>query len=255
MATFTVNGHTLYYAVRGNLKHLPLVWLHHGLGSSADWDNPVSRFSDRYYSLAVDRWGYGKSDPREAFDTGFMEADAHELCALLDHLRIRDVLLIGHSDGGTVALLAAARRPDLIRAIVVEAAHIYYEPKMAEGIRRLKDKIATGARVQAALEAAHGSKWQALCDNWISYWLDSLEIGAALILPEALNTIRQPVLVVQGTEDQFATMKHAQDIADRLRQSELWLIPNARHSPHSELPNLFTEQVQRFFMSQRQDRQ
>ncbi len=247
MPEFRVNGHSLHYEFCGDGDAPPLVFLHQGLGASAEWQAQVDHFASRYRVITFDRWGYGRSDVRPRFEHAYLWEDAQEAIALLDHLWVQDACLWGHSDGGTIALIVAGLRPDLVRAMVIEAAHIYYEPKIGEGIGAMLAKVHSRASVQAYLAALHGNRWQALAETWLNHWADARNIPAELVAPDLLRRIACPVLVVQGAEDEYATDQHALDIASALPNSELWLIPGAGHTPHAALGDAFTQRVAEFF--------
>ncbi|HEC22320.1 MAG TPA: alpha/beta fold hydrolase [Chloroflexi bacterium] len=246
MPTFAVNGHNLYYEIRGDERHPPLVLLHHGLGAVSEWEPLIQHFSPRYRVIACDRWGYGRSDPRPDFDYGYLLADTQEAIALLDHLGIKRACVIGHSDGGTIALLLASQRPDLVRAMVVEAAHIYYEPKIHRGISYMLGGLRKGW-LRPYLINLHGEKGPALGERWLTHWLEESNVPADLVAPDALSRIACPVLVVQGEDDEYATPQHAIDIAAALPESELWLIPGCGHIPHAAVKEQFLERVEAFF--------
>jgi len=134
---FEINGHKLYWEQYGANDAPVLLLLHHGLGSIRSWRRQIGAFANAGWRVIVydrwgygrsdfvyDRWGYGRSDYRPQFDEFFLLKDAEETHALLNHLDIHRLSLLGHSDGGSIALLMAAERPDLIERMVVVAAHI-----------------------------------------------------------------------------------------------------------------------------------
>jgi pimeloyl-ACP methyl ester carboxylesterase len=246
--TCAINGHSLYYELHGSADDPPLVLLHHGLGASSEWAPQIARFVDQHYRvIAYDRWGYGRSDPREAFAFGYLLHDTQEAIALLDALQVRAAYILGHSDGGTIALLLASQRPDLVRAMVIEAAHIYYEPKIQAGIRAMLDKVQHSRVVRAYLAELHGDRGRALAEQWLAHWLTPDNLPTALVEPGALSRVRCPVLVVQGQDDEYATDQHALDIAAALPDSQLWLVPACGHTPHAALGDQFNERVIAFF--------
>ncbi len=249
MPTFTINGHTLYYETTGSPANPPLVLLHQGLGASMEWASQIAYFSDDYHIITFDRWGYGRSDPRPNFDYGFLLLDTDEAIALLDSLDVKDAFLLGHSDGGTIALMLAARRPDLARAMAIEAAHIYYEPKIRAGIQTMLEEVHSSRRIQSALKMLHGEKARSLAEAWLTHWLDPGNVPVNPAPEEMLAQVRCPVLVIQGEEDKYATPRHAEDIHAYLPDSELWLIPGCGHMPHVTLGEEFSARVAAFFRS------
>lgn|SRR5574341_186671 len=249
MPYFTVNSHRLYYETHGDPACLPLVLLHQGLGAASEWEPQVAYFAPHYHVIAFDRWGYGRSDPRPDFRCGYLNDDTQETIALFDHLGLRDALIVGHSDGGTIALRLAAQRPDLARALVLEAAHIYYEPRIEQGIRRLIEWLAT-ERGLAYLTGLHGEdKARLLIQHWPAHWLDPANFAGPIVVRDLLGKVRCPALVIQGEDDEYALPQHARDIHAALPHSELWLISGCGHTPHADLGDVFNHRVAAFFAS------
>lgn len=218
--------------------------LHHGLGSTQSWRHQIPDLVQAGYRvLAVDRWGYGESDPRSAFREGFLFEDAEEMIALLHRREIRSASLIGHSDGGSIALIMAARAPHLIRSITVAAAHIYFEPKMAEGLKMLAEQV-TQDPLHAALQREHGSKAAGLTQAWLNHWIKLETFTPPLI--DLLGEVTCPALVIQGEEDEHATPQHARDLAAHLLKAELWLVPGVDHMVPQRIPERFNQRVLQF---------
>lgn len=241
---FRVNGHRLYYELHGSRSDPVVVLLHHGLGSILSWRRQIGPFADAGWQvLAFDRWGYGRSDPRPEFLPGYLRQDAAECMALIDHLEIERASIVGHSDGGTIALILAALYPERILRMALVAAHIYYEPKMGEGLLGIAE-AAEAPPLATALAREHGSQARPLVEAWIDHWLGSHP--ASLSLRSELEKVACPVLVIQGELDEHATPKHAVDIAEAVQQGQLWLIPGVHHMPPHEIPNQFNERVLAF---------
>jgi pimeloyl-ACP methyl ester carboxylesterase len=248
MPIFPIAGHWLHYELYGDPGAPPLVLLHEGLGSASQWLPQIDHFSRRFRVLAFDRWGYGAAAPRERFGPRYLDDDAGETIALLDELGVRDACLLGHSDGGTIALLVAARRPVLVRRLVLEAAHIYTEPSMQRGVEELRRRLRTRPRVQEHLKRLHGERGIALAEAWLARWLDEPTAPERLVDDAALARIGCPALVIQGDEDEYATVQHARDLHAALARGELWLIPGVGHVPHAELGEEFNRRVAAFLL-------
>lgn len=87
---------------------------------------------------------------------------------------MRDACVLGHSDGGTIALLLAASRPDLVLAMVIEAAHIYYELSIHTGISRMIAMARHNPKVTVYLAALHGEeKARTLVEHWLPHWFNA----------------------------------------------------------------------------------
>ena len=245
---YEVNGHELYWEQYG-VEHTPvLLLLHHGLGSIRSWRRQIGAFTNAGFRVVVyDRWGYGRSDPRPRFDDFFLFKDAQEALGLLNHLEINRLSLLGHSDGGSIALLMASERPELVERMVVVAAHIYVEPKMRPGL----EMIASASKqlpYSKVLEREHGSRAQHLAESWIRHWMGA--DTRQLDMRDRLPKITCPTLVIQGELDEHATSQHAIDIAEGVQEGQLWLIPEVHHMPPHEIPQEFNDGVLRFLAAQ-----
>ena len=247
MPTFTVNSHNLYYEVHGDQSNPPLVLLHEGLGATAGWWQQIAYFSPCYRVISFDRWGYGRSDPRPDFGYYYLADDAQETIAFLDHLGVRDAYILGHSDGGTIALMVAGQRPDLVRAMALEAAHIYYEWKVYEDNYPIVNKLLHSQKMKAYLTRLHGEKGPEMSLKWLNHWLDMQKAPRNLVERDALRRVTCPVLVMQGKEDEYATDQHAIDIDAALPNSTLWLMPGCGHVAHAAIGDEFNRRVDEFF--------
>ena len=190
--------------------------------------------------LVYSRPGYGRSTPRaadEAWDLDFMHRQAHEvLPALLDALDI-DVArdppwLFGHSDGGSIALLYAARWPQHVGGTIVLAPHILVEDLSIRSIEQARTAYAT-TDLKARLARHHDdpdSAFRGWNDIWLHppfrQWSIEAEIG----------TITGLVLAIQGLDDEYGTLEQIRGIARRVPQTRLLELPACGHSPHRDQP-------------------
>ena len=144
-----------------------VVLLHDGLGAIASWREVPMRLAHKLdaNTLIYDRFGYGRSQARPSFPHRFMEAEVRPLRALVDHVGADRTCLVGHSDGGSIALLFAARYRGRVRALVTEAAHTFVEPETQAGIRALVAMQATG-KTPTWLRKLHGERAEALLGAW-----------------------------------------------------------------------------------------
>ena len=226
-----------------------LVFLHEGLGSLAMWKDFPQSLCDavNVRGLVYSRPGYGSSTPRAATETwgvNFMHAQAHEvLPALFEALAVKaSPWLIGHSDGGSIALLYASRYPESTAGLVVVAPHVMVEEYGLASIRiarqayaetDLKTKL---ARYHDDVDSAFG--------GWNDIWL---EPGFRDWTIEAeLSSITCPILAVQGLDDAYGTLAHIRGIARRAPQTQLLEIAECGHSPHREQPEALIRAVKDF---------
>jgi pimeloyl-ACP methyl ester carboxylesterase len=245
MTYLSVNGHRLFYEEHGEAEAPAVVLLHHGLGSTYSWKEQVKPLVEAGFRvIAYDRWGYGKSDTRESLKLPYFEDDLADLEACLDALRLERPALVGHSDGGTIALYFAARRPERAACLVTVAAHIYVEEKMQPSILVVQKDYQDQPRFREGLKRLHGDKVDQTFSNWFNGWRQP-EMLDWNILP-ILSQICCPALIVQGMEDEHATPRHAQDIAAGITGAELRLLKRAGHMLPQENGREFNDMLLAF---------
>jgi pimeloyl-ACP methyl ester carboxylesterase len=239
-----LHGHQLYWERYGDQQNPCILFLHHGLGSIHSWRRQVPAFVEAGWQvLAYDRWGYGRSDERPSFEYGYLAKDTEEAFQFLEMLGIEKLVLVGHSDGGSIALLMASEQPARITAMAVVAAHIYFEPTMVGGFD-LIEQSTTEPVLIAALEREHGERASRLVHAWVEHWRST--DPHSLSIQDRLAAITCPTLVIQGELDEHATPQHAVDIAEGVQNGYLWLIPKIKHMPPHEIPDLFNRRVLEF---------
>ena len=164
------------------------------------------------------------------------------MLALLDGLGIEQIALVGHSDGATIALLAAAKQPQRITKVVAEAPHVTVEvPRCPDAVREAMDRIDRTPDLIAALERDHGERALGVARRWADRWQDP----AFWNWDErpALASVCCPVLVVQGESDPFFSATQAKLVAGGVAHGTLWMLPGVGHSPHTEAADHYTERI------------
>lgn len=238
--TLTWNGRDVrieHAFIDGPSKAPLLVFLHEGLGSLAMWKDFPERLcrATGTRGLVYSRPGYGRSSPHTApLRPDFMHRQAQELLpALLDALEIHEpVVPFGHSDGGSIALLFAARFPARVRAAVLMAPHILVEPVSIESIAKAREAWAA-TDLKQRLARYHDDAESAF-RGWNDIWLHpefrdwnlEAEIGA----------ITCPLLAIQGQDDEYGTLEQIRGIARRVPRTRLLELPACGHSPHRDQP-------------------
>lgn len=180
-----------------------------------------------YHVISYDRWGYGRSDPRAQLSMPYFQDDQDDLLAILGQLQIERASLVGHSDGGTIALYFAARYPQRVSCLVTLAAHAYVEDKMTYGLPFVLQQYREDADFRARLQRRHGDKTEAVVLGWYHGWHKDTNLNWDMRLE--LAQIRCPVLVMQGEADEHATPQHAGEIVQAIPDAELVLLPGAHH--------------------------
>lgn len=226
-----------------------VVFLHEGLGSVAMWKDFPQALCDaaKVRGLVYSRPGYGRSTPRaaaERWSAHFMHAQAHEvLPALLEALNVKEKpWLLGHSDGGSIALLYASRFPDSAAGLVVVAPHLMVEEYGLASIRTAREAYAT-TDLKAKLARYHDDVDSAF-KGWNDIWLDPS--FRAWTIEAELPAITCPVLAVQGLDDEYGTLEHIHGIARRLPQTQVLELAECGHSPHRDQPAAVVHAVKEF---------
>lgn len=241
-------GHRLYYeTIAGPPERPYLVFLHEGLGCTAMWRDFPQRLCRRTGcpGLLYDRLGYGRSAPFAGPRTinYLHRAALVELPDVLNRL-IPDIgyFLIGHSDGGSIALIHGAERAPLLRGIITEAAHVFVEEETLAGIRVTTEAFAAG-KLQG-LSAYHGEKTEAVFRAWSDTWLSPAfrHWNIEYLLP----SIACPVLAVQGAEDQYGTLAQVDAIAGKIPAAVKAMVEDCGHVPHREQTANVSELMARF---------
>jgi pimeloyl-ACP methyl ester carboxylesterase len=203
-----------------------LVFLHEGLGSLSAWREfpaELARATGRA-ALVFSRAGYGRSPPKPGpWPVEFMHDEARRLGDIVGD---EDAILVGHSDGASIALLYAAEHP--VRALVLEAPHVFVEDKTVASIALLGDEV-------RARLARHHDHAGALFDAWRDVWLrpEFRRWNIEACLPR----VRAPTLVIQGDDDEYGTVTQVDAIRRQLgAPCETLMLPQCGHAPHRDQP-------------------
>ncbi len=239
MPFIQAGGHRLEYEWAGiGAADAPvIVMLHEGLGSVALWrDFPRQvHQATGLRVLVYSRWGYGKSEPITEFPHGTDYMHREALAALPDLLRglgIEKPLLLGHSDGGSIALIYAARRiaPEPV-GLICMAAHVFVERISTISIAKARVAFEEGD-LRDKLAKFHDDVGSAFY-GWNTTWL--LPAFAKWNIETEVEHIRCPILAIQGKGDEYGTPKQLESIKRHSRgKVELVLLPQCGHSPHRD---------------------
>ena len=229
-----------------------IIFLHEGLGSLAMWKDFPEHLCRAVgcRGLVFSRPGYGQSSaraPDETWGTDFMHRQAYAvLPALLVALEIETTInppwLFGHSDGGSIALLYAARFPQQVSGIIVLSPHIMVEDITITSIEQarrtyletdLKEKL---GRYHADPDSAF---W-----GWNDIWLHAP--FREWSIEDEIENIRCPVLALQGLDDEYGTLEQIHGIARRVADAEIVELADCGHSPHRDQADELIRLVTRF---------
>jgi pimeloyl-ACP methyl ester carboxylesterase len=225
-----------------------IVFLHEGLGCIEMWRDFPEKLCRAVGCQGViyDRKGYGGSEKFEGpWPMDYLRTESLlYLPALLKECSIENAVLVGHSDGGTIALIAAASYPDLVKGIITEAAHIFVEQITIDGIYKTVAAFETTS-LKEKLARYHQKNTRTLFYRWADRWLSS-EFRNWNIRKE-LPDITCPVLLLQGEDDEYGTRAQVEGIAGGVSGPvQVKLIPDCGHTPHFQAKDTVLSEMTRF---------
>lgn len=217
----------------------PLLVLHGGWGAAFyPFDVQLAALGAEHRFLIPDRTGYGPSPRIDHLPPHFHEAAAIEAEHFLDALGIERCAVWGHSDGAVIAVLAALRRPDRYRAIVLEALHVDRAKPRSRAFFTMmaEDPDGFGPRVTERLAADHGEdRWRDVLRAGGRAWLDiAATPGDADLFADRLCELRVPALVLHGADDPRTEPGELDRVRREVPTAAFAVIPGGGHSPHSE---------------------
>jgi len=290
-------GHSVYYMKKKGIRldyrqampeDCALIFLHHATGSSWDWKHQLTFFSSQgYHCIAYDRLGFGRSIEQDnnkmkndqyhrtymhTYPLDHYERSIQELFDFIQALKLRKVILISHSDGATLAMLAASgqhsffSKKDRFRvadsdlnilksrivAIVIESPHIYFEQSILDGMNIFQDMIEKSNYFKRSMAKEHLNEENAqkVLDKWNRLWMLTPEYRKWDDRP-VLEHIKCPALVIHGAKDIYFSVDHTLLIVNALKkhcpyQPEFVLFPNSGHTIHRENINEYNALVLNF---------
>jgi pimeloyl-ACP methyl ester carboxylesterase len=230
--------------VRGDQDERPLVLLHEGLGSVSAWrDFPEAlQHATSRRVIAFSRFGHGASDPpREPRTSAFFREEALVvLPEVLRRLEADEPVLVGHSDGASIALIHASANP--VRGLVLMAPHVVVEDVTLDAIRETRDRFET-TDLRERL-ARHHRDPDVAFRNWSDVWLDPA-FAEWTLEPDA-ERVACPVLLIQGADDPYGTLDQLDRIEARVRGPVRRLVVSAGHSPYRDAPEATLREIAAF---------
>jgi pimeloyl-ACP methyl ester carboxylesterase len=218
--------------VPGSSGGRPLVLLHEGLGSVGRWKEFPEALNDAIGQrvLAFSRFGHGHSEPPARRRTvGFHHEEALDvLPPLLSQLDAEEPILVGHSDGGSIALIHAAHHP--VTGLALLAPHTVVEDVTVEAIRETRVAYEGGDLRERM--ARHHDDPDAAFWGWCNVWLDPA--FRAWSLEDEVERVTAPTLLIQGADDPYGTLGQLDRIEARVHGPVERLVVPGGHSPHLE---------------------
>ncbi len=213
-----------------------LLFLHEALGSIGQWRNFPKLVCDSLgmNGFVIERRGHGDSDAligerNENYLHDYAYDELHEVIQKILPGGKR-VFLVGHSDGGTIALLYASKFPKFVSGMITMAAHVLNEPETRAGIQPAIDAFRAGKL--DGLKKFHGEKTESLFFAWANTWLS--EPFRAWNIVKDIEGITCPLLAIQGKEDQYGTKLQLELIQNSVPQAEIAFLDFVKHHPHLE---------------------
>lgn len=249
MPFVTCAGHALEYEWLGTAEagRPTLVFLHEGLGSIRQWRDFPQRLAQATgcRALVYSRYGYGQSDVLREDRAGvdFMHREALEsLPALLEALALERPILVGHSDGASIALIHAGAG-HAVRALALMAPHVFVEPICVESIRKAAQAF-DGTDLAHKLGKYHRDPAKTF-HLWADAWLDPAFLDWNI--EEYLPRIDRPLMAIQGEDDEYGTMEQLERLRRGVRgPCELVKLPGCGHSPFRDQPEATLAALTRF---------
>lgn len=227
-----------------------LVFLHDAIGSIRQWrgfpEEVAAATGCR--GLVYDRYGYGMSEAlEESRWPSYLEHEAlRSLPDVLKACDIDDLILIGHSDGASIALIFAGRCPPSVRlrGVVSEAAHVFVEDITVAGIKDAI-RVAESSDFLQKLAKFHGEKTRSVFDAWHRTWLTAER--KHWNMEHYLPSIMCPLLIIQGRDDEYGTVAQVEAIATQSSgKSKTVLIDHCAHVPHYQARELVLREIAQF---------
>lgn len=246
-----VNGTEIYYETFGALEPArPPVLLIHGstqTGRSC-WYNVVTRLEQEHFVILPDCRGHGKSgNPGMTYT---FKEHAADMAGLVRALGFEKAHIVGHSNGGNIALLVLMEHPEVVQTCVIQAGNAWVSPDLVEKEPPIFDPNFIERERPSwmrEMQELHGGLG-------VDYWRDLVRLTVTEIIrepnymPEDLARVTRPVLIAQGERDRVnAPMKHAEFMARHIPASELWIPKNVGHNIHEEVLNDWLARVTNFW--------
>ncbi|MFC9467299.1 alpha/beta fold hydrolase [Streptomyces coelicoflavus] len=238
------NGPLEHVVIDGDSDLSPLVFLHGGLGCLAAWGRFPAQLAAATgrRALVYSRHGHGGSGPDPLPRTvRYMHEHAHEvLPELLDALGMRRPVLVGHSDGASMALLHASAHP--VRAVVGMGPHLYFEEENRRGVENARASYAAGPLARK-LAMVHDDP-RGVFDRWSGVWLSPAFRDWSI---EDELDVTAPVLAIQGDADEYGTLAQVDAVERAVDGPFVRLVPEGcDHYPHLVRPGLVVDAVRGF---------
>jgi pimeloyl-ACP methyl ester carboxylesterase len=226
-----------------------LVFLHEGLGSVAQWkDFPLLLCEKlKLPGLLYDREGYGKSSElKSGRQIDYLHLQAQKvLPEIFNQLKLKHhkKILIGHSDGGSIAIIHAGSFHENISAVITMASHQFVEDITVKGLKEAIESYNKG-RLQELLKKYHGDKTDSLFHAWSDTW--TRKEFLTWNIENYLSDISCPCLGIQGVDDPYGSVAQLESIKKHVKNSEIYHVPHCGHIPHLQAKEDVLKKINEF---------
>ncbi|MCC7331639.1 MAG: alpha/beta hydrolase [Flavobacteriales bacterium] len=232
-----------------------LVFLHEGLGSFGQWkDFPIKLCNKLGLDgLIYERYGYGHSTPlQETRTSDYLDIEGNYfLPKVIQELKLdkREIILIGHSDGASIALIYASLFSKQIKYVISIAAHVFNEQISVDSIKRLKKQYQSSDKLKRIFEKYHfnhtDSTFYAFADTITHSDFKNWNIE------HYLKNITAPIFAIQGFDDEYGTEIQVDSIItnSKSKYNKKLMIPDCGHSPHIQMTDFIVFQIADFYKS------
>jgi pimeloyl-ACP methyl ester carboxylesterase len=248
MAYIQINGAKIYYQVYGedHPGRAPIVLIHGSkFSGEIEWGMIAPRLAQEFKVYVPDCRGHGKSNNP---DGGYsFKQMAEDVAAFVKAMGVERMHIIGHSNGGNVALVTVVEHPDISQTAIPQAANAYVTDYLREREPVVLDPdyyLAHNPEDVAIMIAAHAERYGK------DYWRDLLTMTMQEIIhepnytPADLARVDRPVLSIMGANDKVnAQDRHAQFIAENIASAEVWIPDGIGHDVHLEIPDQWLTRV------------
>jgi pimeloyl-ACP methyl ester carboxylesterase len=250
---YLVGGHWLEAArIEARDSHLPMiVMLHEGLGSVAHWRDFPGLLAEATGAgvFLYSRYGHGGSDAlTESRSVSYMHHEAQVvLPEILRRAQIERPVLLGQSDGASIAIIYAGTLPDSVAGLVLEAPHVFVEDITIASIAKARDayrQTGLAQRLGRYHLDAEGLFW-----DWNRIWLNPA--FRDWNIESFLDSIHCPVLVIQGAQDEYGTVKQIEAIQRRIPSASAIVLDDCKHAPHRDQRDATLAAIREFFRNLR----
>jgi valacyclovir hydrolase len=251
MPSVYVNGQKIFFEAFGDGQ--PVLLMHGWLQVGRDLLAIANNLADTYRVILPDMPGSGRSvPPYRTFPADFYHRDARLMVGFLDALNLSSVHIVGHSDGGEVALLTPILRPDLCRSVAVWGAVGAFDAELCDHVRREVLPMKINDSQRARHPGQNVDVWPA---QWVEAFCAIVAAGGDVSLSRA-HEIRCPLLLMLGDQDKLNPVaagqrfiRAASNTADNGAPKQLEVFVGAGHQIHNQQPDKFLKTVRLFLQS------